>query len=73
MVRVMPAANNIRDRPVKRIALPIMASGRHCNNDCQFMSPDAKTCALFGPLTWNHKRKSNGNMRPKECRKAELP
>lgn len=55
----------------KRIALTILASDRHCDNDCQLMSHDAKTCVLFGPLTWNRKRRFNGNMRPLACLDAE--
>jgi hypothetical protein len=55
----------------KLIAVQIDASGRHCNNDCHFMSNDAQRCLLFGKLTWNHKRAQNGNMRPSACRKTE--
>lgn len=58
---------------IRYISLPIIANGRYCNNDCQFMAPDAKSCSIFGNLIWNHKRKSNGNHRPIGCRRAEIP
>ncbi len=55
----------------RRILVAIEANGRYCNNDCQFMSSDAKTCSLFGSLSWHFKKKTNGNIRPKACRDVD--
>lgn len=52
------------------IRIEIMANGRHCDNNCGFMSHDAKRCSLFGELTWDCKKEINGNTRPAACRKA---
>jgi hypothetical protein len=57
----------------KMLTVVIEANGRYCNNDCRFMTADAKSCRLFDvALQWNTKRKYNGNMRPSECRKLEV-
>lgn len=53
------------------IRLEIIANGRYCNNDCEFMSSDAKLCRLFGSLGWDRRKKHNGNVRPAACRWAE--
>lgn len=58
---------------VKKLVVLIEASGRYCNNLCQFMTPNSKHCNLFGvDLQWKTGKRWNGNIRPKECRKAEL-
>jgi hypothetical protein len=57
----------------KVLAIAIEANGRYCSNDCQFMSNDAKRCELFqGDLTWNHRKKTNGNHRLDDCKRTEI-
>lgn len=48
-----------------------VASESHCHNLCSQMSADTKTCDLFGKLTWDKRRKANGNLRPVGCKRAE--
>lgn len=56
----------------KLIVIEIEANGRYCNNACQFMSIDAKSCLLFDDsLVWKTGKKENGNIRLDRCRKAE--
>jgi len=57
----------------RRIAVFIEANGRYCNNDCPFMSNDAKRCKAFDePLFWKTGKLTNGNIRLDKCRRAEL-
>lgn len=57
----------------RKLIVVIEANGRYCNNDCMFMSIDAKNCRLFDvALNWHPRKKTNGNIRPAACRKSEL-
>lgn len=54
------------------IAVPILATERHCDNSCPGMSYDAKDCLLFHEsLTWDKRKKTHGNKRLEACLKAE--
>jgi hypothetical protein len=55
----------------KFIRLKILANGRYCNDECGCLITDESQCRLFGVLSWHYKKKTNGYMRPLECRKAE--
>jgi hypothetical protein len=50
----------------------VEASARHCSNDCPQMTTDAKRCTLYNKdLTWDPKKKCDGNKRLLECKRAE--
>jgi hypothetical protein len=55
------------------VALEVIATVKHCSNDCPHMSLDAKHCNAFGKdLRWDDKRVVNGNRRLHACLRAEL-
>lgn len=56
---------------MKSIHLRIVATATHCSNDCALMANDAKSCHVFGPLSWDMRRRYHGNRRPEACLKAE--
>lgn len=54
------------------VVVEVEALGRYCDNCCQHMTIDGRRCHLFGrDLEWDPRRKTNGNRRLSECRKAE--
>ncbi len=54
------------------VLIEIDANGRYCLNTCAHMSIDAKRCNLFDEaLTWNYRKKQNGNMRLAACKGAD--
>lgn len=57
------------------ITLTVLATTRHCNNDCPYMSYAQSapvSCTVFDKrLDWDKKRKSNGYKRLLECRRAD--
>ena len=58
---------------VRLVALEVIATVRHCSNDCPHMSNDAKRCNAFGKdLRWDPKKAVNGNRRLRVCLRAEL-
>lgn len=55
------------------IRLPIIATNRHCSNDCPGISLDSEYCNYFKKnLVWDGKRIANGRFRLSECKKAQL-
>jgi hypothetical protein len=67
---------------MRRIYLPMampLATKRHCSNDCPFMDEEPTPggvviffCRLFAKeLRWEPQRKTHGNRRLNECKKAE--
>lgn len=55
----------------RTITVTVVASDDHCSNDCLFMASNATRCTLFGELTWDKRKKKNGNKRPAACRGSE--
>jgi len=57
---------------VKLVSVRIVATDRHCSNDCPSMSIDAQNCAIFNSsLEWDKRKKTHGNKRLPACKKAE--
>lgn len=67
---VAAATRGMKERAV---LLKVIATVRHCSNDCPFMSNDAKYCTAFNKeLKWDKNRVVNGNRRLSECLLMEV-
>ena len=56
----------------RKVILQVIATVKHCSNDCPFMSNAADYCTAFKKsLTWDARRLVNGNYRLSVCLKAE--
>jgi hypothetical protein len=55
------------------IRLPIIATNKHCSNDCPGMSSHSSYCIYFGQtLSLDDKRIINECLRLAECKKANI-
>lgn len=63
----------MRKRQDKLVLLAVTTSDdNHCSNDCAFMTNEANYCTLFKTaLTWDKKRKYDGNKRADICKGQE--
>lgn len=57
----------------RSIKLTVIATNRHCSNDCPGISFNSEHCNWFEkPLKWDPNRMSHGRLRLSECRAAQL-
>jgi len=60
------------DYKERLVVVRVTATHNHCSNDCRGISDGADYCNLFKkPLTWDKRKKHNGNRRLTVCKKAE--